>query len=168
MGNPEDYMGYPNMLLPNTESHAITDPLIEDRYYAIVPISQEMTVGSTSNGTVTELMYTSDYTFSKLAGFELDTYEYEEGDIEGPFTIALTIDTNSGGQIVWFSASDFLDNMYNAHSSGANVDLAIFIVAFVEHSQDRLTIPKVRRILFVMPFQSFLDFFHIHHLQGWW
>ena len=72
-------MGYPNMLLPNTESHAITDPLIEDRYYAIVPISQDMTVGSTSNGTVTELMYTSDYTFSKLAGFELGTYEYEEG-----------------------------------------------------------------------------------------
>ena len=127
-------MGYPNMLLPNTESHAITDPLIEDRYYAIVPISQDMTVGSTSNGTVTELMYTSDYTFSKLAGFELGTYEYEEGDIEGPFTIALTIDTNSGGQIVWFSASDFLNNMYNAYSSGANVDLAIFIVAFVEHS----------------------------------
>ena len=158
MNNPEDYMGYPNMLLPNTESHAITDPLIEDRYYAIVPISQDMTVGSTSNGTVTELMYTSDYTFSKLAGFELGTYEYEEGDIEGPFTIALTIDTNSGGQIVWFSASDFLNNMYNAYSSGANVDLAIFIVAFVEHSQDRLTIPKVRRILFDMPFQSFLDF----------
>ena len=168
MNNPEDYMGYPNMLLPNTESHAITDPLIEDRYYAIVPISQDMTVGSTSNGTVTELMYTSDYTFSKLAGFELGTYEYEEGDIEGPFTIALTIDTNSGGQIVWFSASDFLNNMYNAYSSGANVDLAIFIVAFVEHSQDRLAVTEVWWMLCDMSFQSFQEFFHVHHLLKCW
>ena len=74
-GSRENYTGYPNMLLPNMESHAITDPLIEDRYYAIVPLSQGMTVGSTSNGAVTELMYTSGYAFSKVAGFELDTYE---------------------------------------------------------------------------------------------
>ena len=139
-GSRENYTGYPNMLLPNMESHAITDPLIEDRYYAIVPLSQGMTVGSTSNGTVTELMYTSEYAFSKVAGFELDTYEYEEGDIEGPFTIALTIDTNGGGQIVWFSASDFLDDMYNAYSSGANVDLTMNAVSSLLGEREALSI----------------------------
>ena len=139
-GSRENYTGYPNMLLPNMESHAITDPLIEDRYYAIVPLSQGMTVGSTSNGTVTELMYTSGYAFSKVAGFELDTYEYEEGDIEGPFTIALTIDTNGGGQIVWFSASDFLDDMYNAYSSGANVDLAMNAVSSLLGEREAISI----------------------------
>ena len=139
-GSRENYTGYPNMLLPNMESHAITDPLIEDRYYTIVPLSQGMTVGSTSNGTVTELMYTSDYAFSKVAGFELDTYEYEEGDIEGPFTIALSIDTNGGGQIVWFSASDFLDDMYNAYSSGANVDLAMNAVSSLLGEREALSI----------------------------
>ena len=139
-GSRENYTGYPNMLLPNMESHAITDPLIEDRYYAIVPLSQGMTIGSTSNGTVTELMYTSDYAFSKVAGFELDTYEYEEGDIEGPFTIALSIDTNGGGQIVWFSASDFLDDMYNAYSSGANVDLAMNTVSSLLGEREAISI----------------------------
>ena len=138
-GSRENYTGYPEMLLPNMASHSITDPLIEDRYYAIVPLSQGMTVGSTSNGTVTELMYTSDYAFSKVAGFELDTYEYEEGDIEGPFTIALSIDTN-GGQIVWFSASDFLDDMYNAYSSGANVDLAMNAVSSLLGEREALSI----------------------------
>ena len=139
-GSRENYTGYPEMLLPNMASHSITDPLIEDRYYAIVPLSQGMTVGSTSNGTVTELMYTSDYAFSKVAGFELDTYEYEEGDIEGPFTIALSIDTNGGGQIVWFSASDFLDDMYNAYSSGANVDLAMNAVSSLLGEREALSI----------------------------
>jgi len=139
-GSRENYTGYPEMLLPNLESHSITDPLIEDRYYAVVPLSQGMTVGSTSNGTVSELMYTSGYAFSKVAGFELDTYEYEEGDIEGPFTIALTIDTNGGGQIVWFSASDFLDDMYNAYSSGANVDLAMNAVSSLLGEREAISI----------------------------
>ncbi len=139
-GSRENYTGYPEMLLPNMESHSITDPLIEDRYYPIVPLSQGMTIGSTSNGTVTELMYTSEYAFSKVAGFELDTYEYEEGDIEGPFTIALTIDTNGGGQIVWFSASDFLDDMYNAYSSGANVDLAMNAVSSLLGEREAISI----------------------------
>ena len=138
--NRGNYTGYPNMLLPNMASHAITDPLIEDRYYPIMPLSQGMTIGSTSNGTVTELMYTSDYAFSKVAGFELDTYEYEEGDIEGPFTVALAIDTNGGGQIVWFSASDFLDDMYNAYSSGANVDLAMNAVSSLLGEREAISI----------------------------
>ena len=136
----EHYTGYPEMLLPNMASHTITDPLIEDRYYAIVPLSQGMTIGSTSNGTVTELMYTSESAFSKVAGFELETYDYEEGDIEGPFTIALTIDTNGGGQIVWFSASDFLDDMYNAYSSGANVDLAMNAVSSLLGEREAISI----------------------------
>ena len=139
-GSRENYTGYPNMLLPNMESHSITDPLIEDRYYPIIPLSQGMTVGSTSNGTVTTLMSTSEYAFSKVAGFALETYEYEEGDIEGPFTIAVTIETNGGGQIVWFSATNFLDDMYNAYSSGANVDLTMNAVSSLLGEREAIAI----------------------------
>lgn len=117
--------GYPYSLIPDLVSSNITDPLISENYYAILPLAQGMTIGTTSKGTVTELMTTSDAAFSKVAGFELNTYEYEEGDIEGPFTLAVSIETTGSGQIIWFSASDFLDDMYNAYSSGANVDLAM-------------------------------------------
>lgn len=116
--------GYPYVLMPDMASHAITDPLIEDRYYPIFPIAQGLDVrGATAE--VTELLGTSSFSFSKVAGFELDTYEYEDGDIEGPFTLGVSIATENEGQIVWFSASDFLGDMYNAYSSGANVDLAM-------------------------------------------
>jgi len=116
--------GYPYVLMPDMASHAITDPLIEDRYYPIFPIAQGLDV-SGATAEVTELLGTSSFSFSKIAGFELDTYEYEEGDIEGPFTLGVSIATENEGQIVWFSASDFLGDMYNAYSSGANVDLAM-------------------------------------------
>lgn len=117
--------GYPYILMPEMASSSITDTLIAENYYPILPLSQGMTVGTTTKGTVTELMTTSYDAFSKVAGFELDTYEYEEGDIYGPFTLAVSIETNGAGQIIWFSASNFLDDMYNAYSSGANVDLAM-------------------------------------------
>lgn len=117
--------GYPYILMPEMASSAITDTLIAENYYPILPLSQGMNIGSTTKGTVTELMTTSYDAFSKVAGFELDTYEYEDGDIYGPFTLAVSIETNGAGQIIWFSASDFLDDMYNAYSSGANVDLAM-------------------------------------------
>ena len=117
--------GYPYILMPEMASSSITDTLIAENYYPILPLAQGLTIGTTTKGTVTELMTTSYDAFSKVAGFELTSYDYEEGDIEGPFTLAVSIETNGAGQIIWFSASDFLDDMYNAYSSGANVDLAM-------------------------------------------
>ena len=78
-------------------------------------------MGSSSSATVTSLLTTSDSAFSKVDGYSLTTYEKEDGDIDGPFTVAVSIEETDGGQIVWFSSSAFLDDMYNAYSSGANV-----------------------------------------------
>ena len=122
--------GVPYVLMPDMASSHITDPLIEENYYAIMPISLGLTVdGSTSKGTVTQLLTTSynsfSKSFSKLAGDSFSTYEREEGDIEGPFSVAVSIDDNSGGQIHWFTSDEFLNERYNAYSSGANMDMAI-------------------------------------------
>ncbi len=117
--------GYPYSLIPDLLSSSITDPLISENYYAILPLAQGLTIGSSEKGTVTELMTTSELAFSKTAGFALETYDMEDGDVAGPFALAVSIETDGAGQIVWFSATDFLDDMYNAYSSGANVDLAM-------------------------------------------
>ena len=39
--------------------------------------------------------------------------------------MAVDIETGGGGRMIWFSSSDFLNDMYNAYSSGANGDLAM-------------------------------------------
>ena len=115
----------PYVLLPDMNSHAITDSLIEENYFAIMPISQGLSLGETSKGTVTALLNSSDYSYSKADAYDLETYDKEEGDTDGPFTLAVSIEDNSGGGIVWFASSSFLEDMYNAFSSGANGDLAM-------------------------------------------
>jgi len=115
----------PYVLLPDIAGSEITDPLIEENYYAIMPISQGLTVQDAGAGVVTELLTTSEASFSKATGYALSSYEKEEGDIDGPFALAVSVAAENDGQIVWFASSYFMDDMYNAYSSGANLDLAM-------------------------------------------
>ena len=100
--------GAPYVLLPDLAESDITNSLIEENYYALMPIAQGLTVGETSDATATALMTTSDSAFSKAAGYSLSTYEKEDGDTDGPFSVAVSIEAAGGGQIVWFSSSVFL------------------------------------------------------------
>lgn len=121
----------PYILLPDMNSSDITDSLIEENYYPIMPISSGLTLTGdadtedTDTGAVTELLTTSALSFSKAAGYDISTYEREEGDTDGPFALAVSISSTGGGRIVWFASSYFLEDMYNAYSSGANVDMAM-------------------------------------------
>ncbi|MGN0658403.1 MAG: GldG family protein [Emergencia sp.] len=116
----------PYMLLPDMKSDEITDSLIEENYYPILPLSLGLTVtGSSSRASVSTILSTSEQAFSKIDGYAITTYEKEEGDIDGPFALAVSVECDGGGRIVWFSSSAFLEDMYNAYASGANVDLGI-------------------------------------------
>ena len=120
------YVWSPYVLLPDLSSSSITDPLMEANYYTVLPLSVGLTVGEdTGSGTVTELLSSSEASYSKAAGYALETYEWEEGDAYGPFALAVSIEDAGGGQIVWFASDQFLADEYNALSSGANQDLAI-------------------------------------------
>lgn len=116
----------PYILMPDMESSDITDPLIDEHYYPIIPIAQGLNIGTANNGaTVTSLLNTSDSAFSKADGYNITTYEKEDGDTDGPFSVAVSINTSGDGQIVWVASSFFLDDMYNSYSSGANIDIAM-------------------------------------------
>lgn len=116
----------PYVLLPDIADSEITNPLIEENYYAIMPIAQGLTVQEdTGAAVVTQLLTTSEASFSKIAGYALSSYEKEEGDIDGPFALAVSVEDENEGKIIWFTSSQFLEEMYNAYSSGANLDLAM-------------------------------------------
>ncbi len=124
------YYGYPYILLPELNSHSITDSVLENNYYVLMSIASGLSVsGSSVNGTVTELLTTTDTAFSKIAGYGLTTYDREEGDIDGPFALAVSVEDNSGGGLVWFASNDFLSDDVNYASSGANSDLAMNALA---------------------------------------
>ncbi len=132
--------GYADVLLPEMNNYDITAPLIEENYFAVMPGVNGLTVKSSGNGSISTLLETTEDSFSKLAGFGLTTYAKEEGDIDGPFAASVAIEDNNGGQLIWFASSDYLEDMYNAYSSGANVDLTMNALASLLGEQETMTI----------------------------
>ena len=129
----------PYVLMPDIEGSDITDPLTEESSHVIVPIAQGLTVGS--NSSVTALLTTSDEAFSKAAGYSMTTYEKEDGDTDGPFTLAVSItDSAAEGKIVWVASDYLLDDTYNSYSSGANLDLVMNGLSWMIGKNDAVSI----------------------------
>lgn len=131
----------PYILMPDIASSEITDPLVEGSYHVIVPIAQGLTVGSSGSATVTALLTTSDEAFSKASGFAMTTYEKEDGDTDGPFTLAFSAeDSTSGGKVLWVATDYLLDDMYNSYSSGANLDFVMNGMSWMIGETDAISI----------------------------
>ena len=142
-GDREHYaLQTPHALIPELADHEITASLAEARYFPIIPISSGLEASEEvkESGRVTELLTTSELAFSKKAGYGLETYEKEEGDTDGPFASAVAVDCGNDGKIVWFASSEFLMDMYNALSSGANGDLAMNALAFLNGEREAMAI----------------------------
>ena len=144
-GDRSHYAIYPYVLLPDLNSDEITDSLIEENYFAIMPVSLGLTVAEdSSNGTVTQLMTTSESSFSKLAGYDLTTYEKEEGDIDGPFSLAAiatdTLEDGSESHVIWVGSTSLLDDQYNQQVSGANQDFFLNCVGWTCEGEEGVSI----------------------------
>lgn len=113
----------PYVLLPELGDSDITAPLAEKKYMAIVPIAAGLQLSDTSEAQ--SLLDTTQSAYSKVAGYAQTTYDKEEGDIDGPFSLGVDIQDHSSGRIIFFTSSYLLDDMYNAYSSGANDDLVM-------------------------------------------
>ena len=137
-GNQSYYFwGRPYYLLPEIEYHTITGPLTESGYYVLLPIAQGLNVIDTGNDliTATELLTTSDDAFSKLAGYDLQTYEKEDGDLPGPFALAVhaseELDDGIYADVVWVSSTALLDESTNEMVSGGNQDFFLNILSYL-------------------------------------
>ena len=130
----------PVFLLPELNSHPITDPLIEENYAVVLPISQGMIVRNSTKAQTTALLNTSEQSYSKTAGYAMSSYEKEDGDTDGPLALAVSVETAQGGGIVWIGCSQFLDDMYNAYSSGANDNLAMNALSALIGERDAVAI----------------------------
>lgn len=135
-------LGAPYYLLPDMASHTITDPLINSRYYVLLSIAQGLTIDDALRDglSVYDLLVTSDSSFSKVSGYSLQTYSKENGDIDGPFALAVaitdTIDSDTEAHIVWISSSGIVDEWSNNKVSGGNQDFFINVLGWMcEHEE---------------------------------
>ena len=135
--------GMPYLLLAQMNSSDITDPLIEESSNVIVPIAQGYQIQADENAsyTVTSLIDTTSESYSKVAGYDLNTYEKEDGDIDGAFSVGFTVeDETVGSQILWIGSNNFLDDTYDEYSSGANIDLAMNGLSWIIGETDQISI----------------------------
>lgn len=136
----------PYYLLPELGSHTITDPLLDGGYYVLLPVAQGLTISEEppEGVSVTALLTTSSSAFSKVAGYALDTYEKEDGDIDGPFHLAAAvtheIDEETTSQIVWVSSSGLADEEADRWVSGGNQDFFLNALGWMCDHQESITI----------------------------
>ena len=130
--------GYPYNLMPEMVSHPITDALIEENYRPILPIAQGMSISGSSS--VNVLLASSKTSFTKPEGFALESYIWEPGNPEGPFTLAISVETDGAGEIVFFGCSSFVEDAFNDYSSGANVDLVMNSISYMIGERENLSI----------------------------
>ena len=114
---------YPYFLLPTIEASDITNSLIEAKSKVIMPISAGLKIKNTTGAyTVTSLLDSSATSYLKTAGYSLSTYDKEDTDVDGPFSLAISAENSAGGSLVWIASDYLLDEQYNSFSSGANSD----------------------------------------------
>ena len=128
---------YPFYLLPKLESHDITNPLTQAGYRVILPFAQGLTVSDElpDGVNVLELLTTSKTSLSKAAGYEMTTFEKEEGDADGPFALAVsvtqTLDDGLYSHILWVSSSLLTDENANAMVSGGNMSFFMNMINYL-------------------------------------
>lgn len=129
--------GMPYYLLPELNSHTITYPLMEENYSVLLPLAQGLIVEETENENIStsELLTTSGSAFSKAAGYQMTTYEKEDGDIDGPFALAVaaseTLDDGIYSDVVWISSTSLLDEQTNEMVAGGNQDFFLNVLNFL-------------------------------------
>lgn len=138
-------MNTPVMLMPEMNSSEITDPLISDNYNVIVPVSKALDISEAdSEVTVTSLLESSEESFIKEEGYDITTYEKEDGDIEGPLTLAAMVtkdlEDDQQMQLVWIASSDILDESYNSLSSDANEDFVLNALEMMSEQDNSISV----------------------------
>lgn len=134
----------PYYIVPQLITHEITTPVRDHNYKVMLPISQGMTKDDDAipeGVEVERLMITSEEAFNKPTGFNMSTYQKEEGDEDGPFLLGVAItDSNTGSQIVWYSSTYISDYDTNIRVSGANQEIYVNSVNWLCDSESSIAI----------------------------
>lgn len=143
----DNTMYYQNQtfLLPNIQSHTITDSIVSGGYRVLMPYSQGIQISDDLRSTLTiqKLLTTSGGAYAKAAGFEMSTYEKEKGDVTGSFTlgaVATEVIDDKQTQVIYFPSCYFLDQTVDQYVSGANSDLFLNAVSFLCQRENHISI----------------------------
>ena len=128
-GDNQHYgMQMPYYLLPTVNSTDASSETASSGYYIIMPYAQVIQKLDDVRDTVTveDILTTSDSAYSKT-NLQSETLEKEDGDVEGPFALGVSIKEDVGDgkktQMIYYSSSYIMDSQMNQLVSGGNEKL---------------------------------------------
>lgn len=158
------YTQYPIYLLPEIEDSDVTQAQYDSNIYILAPSAKglvdlsskddaedttaaeestdntEDTDGEEENTyTVTTLLSTSDGAYSKV-DTDSSTIEKEDGDIDGPFSIAMAVSDDNGGRLIVTGCSNMLESSIDYAVGGANTDFVLNGVNYLSQQESKISI----------------------------
>ena len=130
------YSNYSYMIIPNFSSHTITEPLIENRMFCIVPYALRIRLTDAGeNYEQAALLSTTSSGYAKDMTRELETLERESQDEKGSMILAAASQNlENSGKMVVISSMDFLDETISSYVSDGNYDFVINAIGWMcEH-----------------------------------
>ena len=145
-GNKNYYYTYPLYLLPEIASDDITSS-VYNSYYVFAPYTLGMTISDElpDNVEMTQLLYTSSSAYAKDATKEISTYEMEDDDAQGTFTVlakaVVTNDDESVSNIVVNACGEMFTDSADQMVAGANTKLFNGILTSLSDLEVTISIP---------------------------
>lgn len=157
------YTQYPIYLLPEIESSDVTQAQYDSNVYILAPSAKglvdrsagetdedttaaeestdgsEDTDGEENTYTVTSLLSTSDGAYSKV-DTDSSTIEKEDGDIDGPFSIAMAVSDDNGGRLIVAGCSNMLESSIDYAVGGANTDFVLNGINYLSQQESKISI----------------------------
>jgi ABC-2 type transport system permease protein len=153
------YNNNPFYILPNVASTSYTTSVAGK--YIFAPYAEAFSYDTANEDvTYTELLSTTDSAVSKTDSANATTTEYEEGDVSGPFTLALAVEKGDMKLVVAGSCVLFTDSA-DSIVSGANASMftdtlselvgdesiASSVIPVKEYSLSTITITSIHTII---------------------
>ncbi len=129
----------PLYIVPDYESHTITESLADGNRYVVTPIAQSVEILEEYRDTldIEPLLTTSDAAYEKANPANMDSYARESTDREGPFILGVAVtETLDEGEtkLVYYTTEGLLDDTMNRAVSGGNMELFSNSLSFmVDH-----------------------------------
>ena len=150
-GDANSRLANPFYIVPHFQSHLLTEPMISAKSLVVMPLTQPITVlqARRSQLKIEPLLTTTANSWAK-DNFEEQTLNWAEGDAVGPFNVAVAVTDGADdgwgptpAKLVVMSTSGLLVDQFDQLSRGANSELIINSINWLNDAQEQITIrPK--------------------------
>jgi hypothetical protein len=133
------YGDTPTYMIPKVLDTDITKDFYESGSPLLVLVSKGLTEIENSDWTVTGIISTSDYAYSKV-NLDSDYVSREDDDIMGPFYLAAVSEQEAGGKLLVLGSSNVLNDDVDEVVYGNNTDFFLNGVNYLLDDADKISI----------------------------